>query len=116
GAVAPTDAWFQEEVVKVNEPVLVEFMAPWCGFCRLMERDLAKLEKAMPGKFKLVQIDGEERPELAQHYEVEGYPVLFVMSGGKVIAKQEGVSGSSPEETYAQLKAFVGDSLSDLSQ
>ncbi|SFI64649.1 thioredoxin family protein [Planctomicrobium piriforme] len=102
---APEDEWFKKEVVNSKLPVIVDFTATWCGPCKAMKKDLDKLEQEFVGKFKVVPVDIDERPEISDHYNVDGVPTLLILKRGKVVAKRDGVDGGS--DTYEGLKQFV---------
>ncbi len=61
-ANAVTDASFDDEVLKSNEPVLVDFHATWCGPCKAMAPALDQVAKEMTGKVKVVKVDVDENP------------------------------------------------------
>ncbi len=86
----PDDKWFQAEVVNQEIPVLVKFGAQWCGPCRAMEPTLEKLSETMKGQVKIVDIDVDQRPELAAHYKTSSIPRLFLLDHGKIVADHVG--------------------------
>lgn len=93
---------FQNDVVKSQVPVLVDFYADWCGPCKLAEPIMEKLSEEYAGKASIVKIDVDE-PEnraLAMEHGVMSIPTVVLYSGGKVIAKQIGFIG---EDGYRQL-------------
>jgi thioredoxin-like negative regulator of GroEL len=83
-------------------PVVVKFGAKWCGPCRAMESQLASLEQTLPGRVQVVQIDTDERPELAHHYGVRGIPRTFLLSGGTVVDDRVGYLSSRELEAWVQ--------------
>ncbi len=86
----PNDEWFQAEVVTQEIPVLVKFGAQWCGPCRAMEPILEELSKTMNGRVKVVEIDVDQRRELAVHYKVSSIPRLFLLDHGNMVADHVG--------------------------
>ncbi|MBX3441039.1 MAG: thioredoxin fold domain-containing protein [Planctomyces sp.] len=97
----PDDAWFQEEVVNSNVPVLVDFGATWCGPCRQLAPRLEQLEQKHGGQLKIVAIDVDEKPELASHYQVQGIPHMLILDGGKIVAEEVGSMEYTSLERWA---------------
>jgi len=88
----PRNDWFTSQAVAPSrtQPVLVKFGASWCGPCQAMEAQLDGLERSLPGQVRVLRIDTDEHPDLAQHYGVSGIPHTFVMSDGAVVSDQVG--------------------------
>ncbi len=98
---APDDEWFQEHVGSASTPVLLDFSARWCGPCKAMKPSLEKLEKAYGGRLRIVEIDIDERPQLAQHFEVGSIPHLMLLKDNQIVNND--VGGRS----YYDLVKFV---------
>lgn len=75
-------------------PVLVDLWAPWCGPCRMVSPALEQLARAMAGRVKLVKVNVDETPRLANRFSVQGIPTLLLMRGGEEVARQ---TGAAPE-------------------
>jgi thioredoxin 2 len=75
-------------------PVLVDLWAPWCGPCRMVSPALESLAREFAGRVKLVKVNVDEAPGIAQRFEVLGIPTLLVMQGADVLARQ---TGAAPE-------------------
>ncbi|HWM48346.1 MAG TPA: thioredoxin TrxC [Xanthobacteraceae bacterium] len=106
GHPVPVDAAAFEKHRRGNDiPVLVDVWAPWCGPCRTMapmfERAAAELEPHV----RLLKINADEQPRIASELGVGGIPALFLLRGGKVVAKTVGAMDARRivAWTYAQL-------------
>jgi len=77
-----TDANFEEEVLKSNDIVLVEFFAPWCGHCQRLEPEWKKAASELKGKVKLAALDATQHPQAAQRFQVQGYPTIKYFPAG----------------------------------
>jgi thioredoxin 2 len=83
---------FAEIAEQATIPVLVDFWAAWCGPCRMVSPALERLAREKAGQLKLVKIDIERAPKLAQRFSVQAIPTLIVMYQGEVIARQPGAA------------------------
>ncbi|MBD3360608.1 thioredoxin [Candidatus Peregrinibacteria bacterium] len=79
-----TEENFENEVLKSDLPVLVDFSADWCGPCKMMEPVLEDLAKEYEGKWKIGKCNVDENPDLAGKYEVQSIPTLFFFKDGQV--------------------------------
>jgi len=84
------DATFDAEVLQAKEPVVVDFFAEWCGPCKAMAPALDLVAKEMAGKVKVVKIDVDRSPQIAQRYRIQAMPTLMVFKDGKVASTQVG--------------------------
>ncbi len=94
---------FEREVVQesAKQPVLVDFWASWCGPCRTLGPILQKLAGEAQGRFKLVKIDTQAHPELAQRFGIQSIPAVKLFVDGTVVAE---FLGALPE---AQVRAWL---------
>ena len=76
---------FPTEVLNASEPVLVDFYADWCGPCKMMSPALDKISEEYAGKAKVVKINVDENPEVAQQYGVMSIPNFKFFKGGQVV-------------------------------
>ena len=90
---------FEEEVVRSDTPVLVDFYADWCGPCRLIEPVIERLSQEYAGKVKFVKIDADANQELAMRFEVMSIPTVMLFKGGKL---KERIIGAAPAPVYKQ--------------
>lgn len=93
-----TDANFEEEVLKSQLPVLVDFWAPWCGPCRAVAPVVEEIAKDYNGKLKVLKLNTDENPKTAQSYRISGIPSLMVFKNGQPV---EQVVGAVPKPTIS---------------
>lgn len=81
-----SDANFEAEVVGSELPVLIDFWAPWCGPCMALMPTLQALAPMYEGSLKIVKINIDECPALAERYRVQGIPHLLLTKAGQATA------------------------------
>ncbi len=80
---------FENEVVKSDKVVLLDFWAPWCGPCRMLSPIVDEVAEENPD-IKVGKINVDEEPELAEKFEVMSIPTLFVMKNGEIVNQSLG--------------------------
>ena len=93
-----TDANFQAEVLESEQPVLVDFWAPWCGPCRIVAPHLEELDSER-GDLRVVKLNVDDNPQTAATYNVMSIPTLLLFKQGQV-AKQ--IIGAMPKNRLVQ--------------
>ena len=92
---------FEEEVIRSDRPVLLDFWATWCGPCRMMGKVLEEIDATMSDKVKVCKVNVDEEPGLAQQFGVMSIPTLVAFRDGKPVETSIGYKGR--EEVLALL-------------
>jgi thioredoxin 1 len=94
-----SDADFENEVLKAQGPVVVDFWAEWCGPCRMIAPALDEIAGAMGDKVKIVKLNVDENPQTASKYGVMSIPTLMIFKGGEMASRQV---GAAPKQKLQQ--------------
>ena len=86
---------FEEEVLKSEKPVLIDFWASWCGPCRMMSPVIDEIAEEMKEKVKVCKINIDEEQNLAVKYDVMSIPTFIVIKDGREIGRSVGVQDKS---------------------
>jgi thioredoxin 1 len=86
---------FDAEVLQSEIPVLVDFWAPWCAPCQMVAPIVEKVAEGFAGRAKVVKVNVDEAPELANRYGIRGIPSLLVFKDGDVVGRMVGVQPES---------------------
>jgi len=89
GAIVITQENFEQEVLKSDRPVLLDFWASWCGPCRMVSPIVDDIANEHP-EIKVCKINIDEEPALASRFQVMSIPSLFVVKDGEVVNKSVG--------------------------
>lgn len=81
---------FVPEVLQSDLPVLVDFYADWCGPCRALAPVLDQLATEFAGKAKIVKVNADHEPELAEYFQVQALPTLMLFREGRLLERFEG--------------------------
>ncbi|MCL2574741.1 MAG: thioredoxin [Defluviitaleaceae bacterium] len=97
---------FQNEVIKSEMPVVVDFFATWCGPCKLIAPVLDQLAEEFDGTAKIVKLDVDQAKEIAIEYGVKSVPTLIFFKDGEIADK---VVGAQPKaELKSKISAMIG--------
>ena len=100
-----TDADFADHVLASDQPVLVDFWAPWCGPCKMIAPALDELADDYAGRVKIAKVNVDENRATALKYHVRSIPMLLLFKDGQVQATQIGAVGK------AQLAQLIDKAL-----
>jgi thioredoxin 1 len=104
-ALDVTDATFEDEVLKSDETILVDFWAEWCGPCRAVSPILDQIAAEHSDKIRVVKLNVDDNPQTAAKYQITSIPAMKVYRGGEVVKT---VIGAKPKPALeADLAAFL---------
>ena len=100
-----TDNTFDKTVLKSEIPVIVDFWAPWCAPCKIVDPILENIAKEYDGKILVAKVNTDENHEWAGRYGIQGIPTTLFIADGKIIHRQV---GAVPEGIFKDvLKQFL---------
>ncbi len=100
-----TDNDFEEEVLKADSPVLVDYWADWCGPCKMIAPVLDEIAKEYQGRLKVAKLNIDENQATPPKYGIRGIPTLMIFKNGQVVATKVGALAKS------QLTAFIDSTI-----
>ncbi|KAA8981302.1 MULTISPECIES: thioredoxin TrxA [Gammaproteobacteria] len=103
--VSVTDGTFEDEVLKSDVPVLVDYWAEWCGPCKMIHPVLEEIADEYEGKLKIAKLNIDENQQTPPRFNIRGIPTLMLFKNGDVDATKVGALSKS------QLTAFLDSNL-----
>lgn len=103
--VSVTDETFEEEVLKADRPVLIDYWAEWCGPCKMIAPVLEQIAEDYAGRLKVAKLNIDENPATPPRYGIRGIPTLMLFKDGSVEATKVGALSKS------QLSAFIESNI-----
>ena len=100
-----TDGSFEEDVLKAEDPVLVDYWAEWCGPCKAIAPILGEIAEEYAGRLKIAKLNIDENPSTPPRYGIRGIPTLMLFKEGNVEATKVGALSKS------QLAAFLDSNI-----
>ncbi len=100
-----TDETFEEEVLKADQPVLIDYWAEWCGPCKMIAPVLEEIAEDYAGRLKVAKLNIDENPATPPKYGIRGIPTLMLFKNGSVEATKVGAVSKS------QLSAFIDSNI-----
>ena len=87
-----TDSNFQTEVLSSQQPVLVDFWAPWCGPCKMLAPTIEQLAGEFEGKVRIGKLNTDDNPQVASSYGISAIPTVLLFKGGSIVDRFVGVT------------------------
>lgn len=95
-----SDASFEADVLKATGPVVVDFWAEWCGPCKMIAPALDEIQASLGDKVKIVKLNVDENPGIAQKYGIMSIPTLMIFKGGELASRQVGAAPKAKLEQW----------------
>ena len=97
-----TDASFEQDVLKSDVPVLVDYWAEWCGPCKMMAPQFEQAAKAWRGKVRFAKLNTEQAPGPAGQFAIRSIPTLILFQNGREVARQSGAMNQAQISQWLQ--------------
>lgn len=104
---------FFQKLSKNQNPIVVDFWAPWCGPCKVIESSLKKLEQGYEGKVEVWKVNADEQPEVLRKLKIYGIPTVIGFKNGREIIRRTGAANYSTLERIFEA-AMLGEVPADV--
>src|SRR5256885_7462682 len=95
-----SDGTFENDVLKSDRPVVVDFWAEWCAPCRMLAPTVEAVAELYAARARVVKLNVDDNPSVSQRYGIKGIPTLILFRGGK---EEERVVGATSKEAISKL-------------
>ena len=95
-----TDSSFENDVLKSDQPVLVDFWAAWCAPCRMLAPTVEAVAEKYSGNARVMKLNVDDNPSVSQRYGIKGIPTLILFKNGK---EEERVVGATSEGAISRM-------------
>lgn len=102
-----SDADFEQEVLKSEIPVLVDFWAPWCGPCKMSDPVVEKLAEKYSGRLKVCKVNVDDQRQTAINYGIMSIPTLSIFKAGRIVDQITGVTPSFEADMKKKIEPLL---------
>jgi thioredoxin 1 len=95
-----SDTEFEADVLQHNQPVLIDFWAPWCAPCRMLAPTVEAVAEKYAGNARVMKVNVDENPSVSQRFGIKGIPTLILFKNGK---EEERVVGATSEAAISRM-------------
>jgi thioredoxin 1 len=95
-----SDSSFETDVLRHDQPVLVDFWAAWCAPCRMLAPTVDAVAEKYAGSARVVKLNVDDNPTVSQKYGIKGIPTLILFKGGK---EEERIVGATSKDAIARI-------------
>ena len=94
-----------QEIINGDKPVLIDFHATWCAPCKAMSPIIESLGKELQGQARVLKIDIDKNPTIANQYRIQAVPTLVIIKNGEIVWRNSG--GMDKASLMQQVKSFI---------